>query len=207
MRQYNFKKAIQTANFFIKLDGGSMEKLKLVKLIWLVDRYHLLTEGRPITYDRYFALEYGPVPSFTLNLISANTDYLPNDFKIDGSFYRDIFLTIDPVNNRNIQSIKNPDLKVFSQSDREAIRLIYEKFGELSSSQLSTLSHEFPEWKKWKSKLSDPEEGKRFLMSYEDFFDLPPKGVCNLDAFQMNLDARMIQKEYFLEDNFLSTLI
>jgi len=37
-------------------------KKELCKLLFFADKLHLLRYGRPITGDRYFALEQGPSP-------------------------------------------------------------------------------------------------------------------------------------------------
>ena len=42
---------------------------KLAKLVYFADKEHMLDYGRPITGDRYMAMEYGPVPSFIYDLV------------------------------------------------------------------------------------------------------------------------------------------
>ena len=39
------------------------DKIKIIKLIYLADKYHLVRYGRTITNDDYYAMEYGPVGS------------------------------------------------------------------------------------------------------------------------------------------------
>jgi len=48
---------------------ADLTTLKLVKLIYLADRQHLLTHGRPILGDWYTPMEHGPVPSQAFDLI------------------------------------------------------------------------------------------------------------------------------------------
>jgi uncharacterized phage-associated protein len=67
---FNEKKATQTAARFIKLCGGKLSYLKLIKLMYLAERQALLNWGRPITYDSYFSLPHGPILSTTLDLIN-----------------------------------------------------------------------------------------------------------------------------------------
>ena len=57
------RKATQALNYFARQSSGRLNKLKALKLIYFADRYHLRTYGRPITNDRYLAMEYGPVAS------------------------------------------------------------------------------------------------------------------------------------------------
>lgn len=43
----------------------------IVKTIFLADRNHLNMFGRPVTFDNYFAMQHGPVPSFSYNLLKG----------------------------------------------------------------------------------------------------------------------------------------
>ena len=55
-------KITQSLGFLLSLDDNHrMNKLKLVKLIWAADRYHLRKYGRTVTDSEYFALPHGPV--------------------------------------------------------------------------------------------------------------------------------------------------
>jgi uncharacterized phage-associated protein len=47
-----------------------LTKLKAAKLLYFADKRHLVTYGRPITGDRYYCLDHGPVPSASLNAIN-----------------------------------------------------------------------------------------------------------------------------------------
>ena len=44
----------------------------IVKTIFLADRAHLNKYGRPITYDDYVAMKFGPVPSAVYDLLKEN---------------------------------------------------------------------------------------------------------------------------------------
>ena len=41
----------------------------LVKSVYFADRWHLNRYGRPVTYDSYSAMEQGPVPSMTYDML------------------------------------------------------------------------------------------------------------------------------------------
>ena len=61
--EFDYKKATQAINYFTKKEGGQIEKLKLIKLVYLADRFHLRKYGRPIMNDTYLAMPLGPVGS------------------------------------------------------------------------------------------------------------------------------------------------
>lgn len=70
----NRKKQENTILFFANKNGGQINRLKLIKLIWLSDRLHLNRYGRLILNDKYMALPHGPAASNTLNLSQNRTD-------------------------------------------------------------------------------------------------------------------------------------
>lgn len=49
---------------------------ELVKSVFLADRGHLNSFGRPITFDRYVAMTHGPVPSFVYDCLKPTFDWL-----------------------------------------------------------------------------------------------------------------------------------
>lgn len=51
------------AIYYILSKLGKMDKLKLLKLVYLADKYHLIYYGRTITNDDYYAMKHGPIAS------------------------------------------------------------------------------------------------------------------------------------------------
>jgi len=41
------------------------DKIKIIKLVYLANKYHLAKYGRTITGDDYYAIEHGPVGTAT----------------------------------------------------------------------------------------------------------------------------------------------
>ena len=68
--RFNEVKTTQAAARLLFSNGGHMEVLKLVKLLYLADRKALLRWGRPLTFDRYFSLPHGPVLGVTVDRIN-----------------------------------------------------------------------------------------------------------------------------------------
>ena len=60
---FDYRKATQALNHFALKEGGQINKMKALKLVYLADRYHLRKYGRLITNDVYFAMPYGAVAS------------------------------------------------------------------------------------------------------------------------------------------------
>lgn len=67
-------KATQTAAMFLKLSGGRLQFLALIKLLYMLDREAIDRWGLPVTTDRYVSMKLGPVTSHIYNLIKQSSD-------------------------------------------------------------------------------------------------------------------------------------
>ncbi len=162
MRGFNYKKAAQALNYLACKNGGTLNKMKAIKLIWLADRLHTRKYGRSITGDEYYAIPYGPIPSAVRDILESS-----NFLEDSASDYASCYLR--EVNKYEYSSISEPNLKVLSETDINTINQIEEKYGRLNEFELSDLSHEFPEWKKYKSALTK-RLSSRFSIDQSDFF-------------------------------------
>ena len=68
----------QMAAFFADREGGNINVLKLMKLLYLADRESMRRYGRPITMDEMHSLPHGPVLSKTMDLINGFADEAEN---------------------------------------------------------------------------------------------------------------------------------
>jgi hypothetical protein len=57
----------------LDLAGGRISYVKLLKMLYLADKQMLIERGYPITYDRWYAMQYGPILSATYNRIRGKT--------------------------------------------------------------------------------------------------------------------------------------
>ena len=165
--RFDYKKATQALNFLAIKNGGLINKMKVIKLVYLADRYHLRKYGRPITNDEYFAMSYGPVNSGVKD-ISEMSDFLgPRERE-----YASEHITTS--GSYDVQSIKDYERDVFSDSDLEALSFVWNHFGHYTEFELANITHQYPEWKRHEETL---DEQSRVRMNYEDFLDDPPKHV------------------------------
>ena len=167
--EFNHKKATQVLNFLANMAGGSIDKLKAIKLIYFADRYHLRKYGRLITNDEYYAMKLGPVASGVKDIADMST-FLGDE----ESEYAKKHLVITKDNLiKSVTDDNNYD-KVFSKSDIESLRFAWEKFGKLAGNFLVEMTHKYPDWKKHELKLKT---NSRVKMNCEDFFEDPENGV------------------------------
>ena len=165
---FSHRKATQSLNFLERQAGGSIHKLKALKLVYFADRYHLRRYGRPVIGDEYLAMEYGPVPSNTKDIAELG-DFLGKEERE----YAKAF--IQPNEHHSYSSQREVEEKVFSASDREALAWAWKMFGHVARFDLAKLTHEYPEWKRHEAALN-AKLVSRAPMNYRDFLEDPPKG-------------------------------
>lgn len=69
--RFNTHKATEAALQFIARSGGRINVMKLVKLIYLLDRLSIQRRGVPVVGGVYFSMRNGPVTSELLDLVNA----------------------------------------------------------------------------------------------------------------------------------------
>jgi uncharacterized phage-associated protein len=111
----------------------------VLKVLFGADLYHLNKYGRPIVGDTYSALDYGPVPQTTYDLLKREplaleelgTATLP--FEVEGSY--------------RVRATRPPDLSLLSRSDIEALEDGWRRFGRLGFADRTRESHQHPAWR------------------------------------------------------------
>ena len=189
--EFDHKKATQAINYLAKKEGGQIDKLKLIKLVYFADRFHVRRYGRPIANDVYLAMPLGPVGS-SIKDIAEFSDFLDETER----GYAATYLGHGGMEN-TIVSIADVDREVFSKSELEALDFSYREFGNQSASTLVNVAHRYPEWNKFKRAL-ESKETTRESMSYSDFFKNPAGSTE--DKFALSADVLDASKELFEED-------
>jgi len=163
---FAYKKAAQAINYFAIQNGGEIDKLHALKLVFFADRYHLRKYGRPLTNDQYWAMRFGPVASgvkdlFELDSLSHEERHYADSLLVKGS------------KEYSVRSVAVVDNAVFSESDREAVHFAWMNFGHKPG--IVETTHLYPEWKRHESAIAGG--STRVPMDYLDFLDDPPEGV------------------------------
>ena len=127
---FSHRKATQALNFMARQAGGSIHKLKALKLVYFADRYHLRRFGRPVIGDEYLAMEYGPVPSNTKDIAELG-DFLGKE---EREYVKAFIL---PNEFHSYRSEREVETKMFSQSDREALAWAWKTFGHIARFDLA----------------------------------------------------------------------
>jgi len=131
-----------------------MSYMKLIKLLYLVDREALLRWGRPVTTDRYVSMDRGPVLSAILDLITEGPR--PGS---QGTWPE----YISEPQGHEVVLRKDASTDELSRAEEELIAEIFREHGGKSRWELVDLAHALPEWR-------DP-NGSAIPISYSDVLE------------------------------------
>lgn len=67
---FRSQKVLEIITFLLSMNNNKMEKLKLIKELYLIDRLSIEETNMSITGDEYFSLPHGPILSNTLNILN-----------------------------------------------------------------------------------------------------------------------------------------
>lgn len=161
------RKAAQALNFFARQEGGSINKLKALKLLFFADRYHLRKFGRPVSECEYFAMQHGPVASEAKSIAEECATLPPKAREYARKYIR-------KGEDYDFCVAADMDAAVLSASDREALEFAWRNFGRFGKYTLRDITHHYPEWKRHEAKLTA--STKRVPMDLADFFKEPDAG-------------------------------
>jgi uncharacterized phage-associated protein len=126
-------KATQAAAKFLELRGGEMHYLKLIKLLYLVDRTALLRWGIPVTTDRYVSMDHGPVLSRVYSLV---VDEVPKPVWAE---------YISAPNEYQVRLNRKAPTDKLSRAEERLIEEIHQQYGHWNRWRLVDYLHTQPE--------------------------------------------------------------
>lgn len=152
----NMAKALEVILWVAKRKPG-VDFHKILKILFYADKIHLNRHGRPIAGGRYVADSYGPV-------CRAVYDILREDPLAVQMLERNGELPIRVNNRYCVEAKRDPNTRVLSRSDVDALSEAWRQYGEMSFDELVKLTHEDPAYLN-----ADGIETR-----YEDFLDDTP---------------------------------
>lgn len=129
---FRSRKAAQICAHFAVRSDGIIEKLKLIKLVYLAERAFLAEIHRPMLFDELFSLPHGPICSSTLN-------------GIDGEIHEQIWDDFIQRNGNAIVALKKftrDDFDEISDAELDILEQVWDEFGQMTASQLRNYSHD-----------------------------------------------------------------
>ena len=169
---YNVVKATQIASLLLRLNGGSMDLLKCIKLLYSVEKEALKRWLRPVIYDELYSMPHGQVVSQTLDRAKYR-DRSPNSF-----WNNYLKTTPDDIIHLNQEC----GIEKLSRAEIDLAKEIFENNRNKSPKQLMNDHHNpalFPEWK-------NPGQS-RIRTSYSDLLTHLCKSIEEIKEFEADL--------------------
>jgi uncharacterized phage-associated protein len=175
--EFSLEKLVQAIAFFSKEGLPGLTKLKVAKLLYFADKEHLLEHGKPILGDVYWCMDFGPVPSFAMNEMSAAISGSEVEIPAGDSDAR-LFERVLAV-KKGFRKYHHFELKagqfderIFSQSENSALRNTKNLYGFKSAAELVDLTHREPTWI---IPNKTRKTGCRARITYDLFFEGAPE--------------------------------
>jgi len=137
--RFDIKKATEVACQFLKREGGTINIMKLVKLVYLLDRLSVARRGIPVVGGTYFSLPNGPITSELLDLI--NTGSLWGAKECNWEEF------ISDRQDHNVTMAKEPPPDHLAPAELDLIDAVYREHGTKDQFELRDWCHEHcEEW-------------------------------------------------------------
>lgn len=174
--------------FANKANNKTIDRLKLMKLIWLSDRLHLNKYGRLIIKDRYKALPNGPIASKAMDMSKYS---LPDSYDVE---------------EYNIKAKVNYQEDYFSKSDLKILNYVWDKFGEMDTFELRDYSHLFPEWKRYENELQTDNFPNSYDIVIQDFFMKPNNDSIDFSDIYNEEESKLSEQDFNIHRSIQSLL-
>ena len=168
--RFNEEKTTQTACLLLQLAGGRLSILKLMKLLYIVDREALQKWGQALSDDNYVSMPHGPVLSNTLD--AANR-------KRDAAYWTSLIAERSGY-WLGLETEDCPQDQL-SQAEIELIREVHHEHGWKSALQLRDHCHGFAEYK-------DP-DGSSFPIALQDILRALGKSPEDIELIEDETSA------------------
>lgn len=133
------KRAAQATSVLLKCsDCRRHNYTALIKMLYIADRESIRETGSPVTGDRPFALDNGPILSNILNLIKEDSIYDELHRAIWSKYFRTIGF--------DIELISDPGDSELSDYEVALLERIHRENGQKHYWTLVNETHELPEW-------------------------------------------------------------
>ncbi|ESW73310.1 Panacea domain-containing protein [Mesorhizobium sp. C277A] len=153
---FDVGKVANVVAFLALKSGGSINVLKLSKLVYLAEREFMARYDEPMFYDTLVSMPDGPVASITLNLINGN---------VENECWSQFVAKREGFDIKVVPGVTQEALKNLSRADVKVLEALWDKFGKFDKYALRDWTHKkenVPEWQ-------DPNGSSRPI-HHEDVF-------------------------------------
>ena len=136
--EFDEQKSAQAAAHLIARNGGRMNYMVLIKLLYLTDRQSLIETGSPVTGDRMVSMPHGPVLSQIYDRINMGAPLR------DGTSWYE--LISEPSHYEVSLAADEAPLGELSGYEIALLDQVYDKYGKMNKWALRDFTHTLPEW-------------------------------------------------------------
>ena len=177
--QPNRKKIVESILFLIEEAehrGTHVTTYDIVKSIFVADVSHLNTYGRPVTFDNYYAMKDGPVPSDAYNMLLDE----PYEFAKEVEGWPLWHKESSPQDGANVfkyvRPKRSPNKRVLSDTDISALTASLSIIKAQTFSDTRDMTHEYAAYKEaWEARG----DKQSVHMSYELLIDTKDADVAS----------------------------
>ena len=122
-----------------------IDKIHLVKLMYLADKYHLMNYGRTISGDDFVAFKNGPAGSKTVDILEFDSYVLDKELERAKQMFK---------KGKGHQYLPGEkcsldQLEMLSETDLEALDFAITNFGTMDKWDVVKYTHKLQEWKQF----------------------------------------------------------
>jgi uncharacterized phage-associated protein len=169
-------KTVAAIVFLAASGTRDLTKHKIVKLLFLADKHHLVRYGRTVTGDRICAMDYGPVPSVALDALNVflGADRANSEAREIAKQLSQYIVVDDRYRNKHFNAFRTCDYnRSLSPSDLGALEAVVKEHGAKSFEELKAMTHELFAYRKaWGDRSGDNPP-----MNFEDLFVEDPDAI------------------------------
>lgn len=134
------------AYFANETNGQYLGKVKLMKLFYFLDFMHVKKYGSPVTFDTYYNLEHGPIPSRIKNMVDTAAD------SAEESQLNDVIVCEFPEGIKMCKIVPTrkfteEDKLLFSESELKVLQEVVKRFGNSKMQEIEDASHSEAPWR------------------------------------------------------------
>lgn len=143
MIKYNFnpKKATQIAVLILKLTHDHINYMKLIKLLYIIDRRALNEWGETVTNNNFYSMKHGPI-------VSRIYDYISSQEDPDNPDYWNEHIKNSKLHSCSIRLSSDPGDDELSEREIILVKAVDKEFKNYNQWELRDYCHDnFQEWK------------------------------------------------------------
>jgi uncharacterized phage-associated protein len=137
LKLYERTKCVQVLKYIVKeltRLGIKPDIYKVLKILYLADKVHLLKWGKLITSDNYIKMAHGPVPCLCSSIIRFVQG---KNNKFDSAIKKEFKI----LKNDKLRNLTEPNYRYLAKSNINCLKQAIKNYGQLNPKQLEEETH------------------------------------------------------------------